>query len=348
MKTIKFGRSTVAQSGSAYMIAEIGHNHQGSLETALKMIKTAVECGVNCVKFQKRDNKNLFTKAYYDRPYDNENSYGDTYGAHREALEFGEKEYRELMACCEKNNVEFMSTAFDVPSVDFLERLKVTSYKTASADITNTPLLKYIAKTGKPMFISTGAATIDEIKIAYDAIHPINDKIILLHCTAGYPTDYKDLNLAAIKTFQKLFPDAIIGYSGHDNGILACIAAYMLGATVMEKHFTMNHAWKGTDHKFSLEPEGMRKQVRDLHRIDQAMGDGSKSVRDFESDARAKMGKSLYTVKAMSAGTVLTEKDICIKTPGGGLPPYELDTIVNRRLKVDVKEETKLTLDILK
>lgn len=347
MKNFSFGKSTVSSNGPCYVIAEVGHNHQGDLETALKMIKVAMSCGVQAVKFQKRDNKTLYTKAMYNKPYDNENSYGATYGEHREHLEFGWDEYVELKKCAEENGLEFMATAFDTKSVDFLEELGITSYKIASGDVTNTPLLEYIAKTGKPMFISTGAASLEEIKIAYESVSAHNDKICLMHCTAGYPTEYHDLNLRAITTLKKEFPEAIIGYSGHDNGILASVVAYLLGATVVEKHFTLNRSWKGTDHKFSLEPEGLRKQVRDLRRVDISLGDGKKVVCDFEKDAKVKMGKGIYTSRKLKAGSVLTLDDIVFKSPGNGLPPYRVKEIIGKKLKVDMEEETIISLEHL-
>lgn len=349
-RTIRFGRfgkSIVSTKGPCYVIAEIGHNHQGNLDNALKMIKVAASMGVQAVKFQKRDNKSLFTKAYYSRPYDNENSYGATYGEHREFLEFGRDEYVELMKCASENNVEFMSTAFDFKSVDFLEELGITSYKIASADITNAPLLEYIAKIGKPMFVSTGAAAFDEIKHAYETIAKHNDKICLMHCIAGYPTEYHDLNMNVIRTFKKEFPDCIIGYSGHDNGILAPVIAYMLGASVVEKHFTLNRSWKGTDHKFSLEPEGLRKMVRDLRRIDISLGDGNRVLYEFEADARKKMGKGIYSARFLPAGTVLSTDDICFKTPAKGIPPYMTSKIVGRTLKVTLEEEAAISLDMV-
>ncbi len=347
MKTITFGRSKISSKGPCYVIAEIGHNHQGNLETAMKMIQVAASCGVQAVKFQKRDNKTLYTKAFYNKPYDNENSYGATYGEHREYLEFGMDEYKELKKCAEENSVEFMATAFDFNSVDFLEELGVTSYKVASGDLTNIPLLTYIAKLGKPMFISTGAATLEEIRIAYEAVSAHNEKICLMHCVAGYPTEYHNLNLRVIETLKKEFPDAIIGYSGHDNGILAPVIAYMLGATVVEKHFTLNRSWKGTDHKFSLEPEGLRKQVRDLRRVDISLGDGKRVIYDFEMEARRKMGKGIYSACSLPAGTVLEWEHISLKTPANGIPPYLIDKIIGKKLKVDLDEETPISLDIL-
>lgn len=347
MKTIRFGRSTISTDGPCYVIAEIGHNHGGSLETALRMIEVAAACGVNMVKFQKRDNKGLYTRAFYNKPYENENSYGETYGLHREALEFGWEQYVACKEHAEKHNVEFASTAFDFASVDFLEKLGVTSYKVASGDLTNVPLLRYIARTGKPMIVSTGAATLEEIRRAYEAIMEINDQLVLLHCVASYPTEYHELNLKAIATLKREFPKAVIGFSSHDNGILAPVLAYMMGATVVEKHFTLNRAWKGTDHKFSLEPEGMRKQVRDLRRVDIAMGSGERDIQSFEHGAREKMGKGIYAARPVKAGTVLSWDDLAFKSPGTSMPPYMADYLVGKRIEVDLEAEDAFTLDMV-
>ena len=347
MKTIQFSRSVISEKGPCYVIAEIGHNHQGSLETALKMIQVAATCGVQAVKFQKRDNKSLYTKAFYNKPYDNENSYGATYGEHREYLEFGRDAYIEIKKCAEENGVEFMATAFDFKSVDFLEELGVTSYKVASGDITNIPLIEYIARLGKPMLISTGAANFDEIRLAYKTIIAYHHNLCLLHCIAGYPAEYHDLNLKVIETLQREFPEAMIGYSGHDNGILAPVIAYMLGATVVEKHFTLNHAWKGTDHKFSLEPEGMRKLIRDLRRVDISLGSGKRIVYDFETEARKKMGKGIYTSRPLTAGTIISWEDICLKTPSNGIPPYRVNDIIGKKLKTDMEEEAPISFECL-
>ncbi len=347
MNTLRFGKSVVSDNGPCFVIAEIGHNHQGKLETALQMIEVAANCGANAVKFQKRDNESLYTKTFYNKPYDNENSYGETYGEHREYLEFGWDEYVQIKDCAERHGVEFMAAAFDFKSVDFLEELGITSYKIASGDLTNTPLLKYVAKLGKPMFVSTGASTFAEIRIAYETIKQHNDKICFFHCIAEYPVEYQNLNLSVVKALKREFPDVIIGYSSHDNGILAPVIAYMLGARVVEKHFTLNRSWKGTDHKFSLEPEGFRKQVRDLKRVDVSLGDEERVIYEFEEEARKKMGKGTFTRGPLSAGTILTENNIIFKTPANGVPPYLVDKIIGRKLKVDLKEEESISLDCL-
>jgi len=347
MKELKFGRSVVSSEGPAYVIAEIGHNHQGNLKVAIDMVKIAAQAGANAVKFQKRNNKKLYTKAMYNKPYDNEDSFGLTYGEHREFLEFERDEYKALKKCADDNNVEFMCTAFDEDSADFLEELGVASYKLASGDLTNIPLIKYVAKLNKPIFLSTGAATLDEVRLAYETVLKYHNKLCLLHTTCTYPTDYSDLHMRVIQTLKKEFPEALIGYSGHDNGILAAILAYMLGATVIEKHFTINHAWKGTDHKFSLEPEGLRKQVRDLSRLLEALGEPQKIVRDIEAGAKAKMGKSIYTSRPMSAGERITADSVCMKSPAGGMQPYQLDAVIGKILNVNLPEEALILPDHL-
>lgn len=344
---IEIGRCVISNNSPCFVIAEIGHNHQGNLKVALDMIKTAAECGVNAVKFQKRNNRILYTKAMYDRPYDNEDSFGLTYGEHREFLEFKWEDYVALKKCAKENGIEFMCTAFDFESVDFLEKLGITSYKLASGDLTNLPMLKYIAKLGKPIFLSTGAATLEEIHMAYDTILKYNKQLCFLHTTCIYPADYSNLNLRFIQTLKKEFPRAIAGYSGHDNGILAAVIAYMLGAVVVEKHFTINRSWKGTDHKFSLEPEGLRKQVRDLRRVDISLGDGKKIILDAEMNAKTKMGKSLYASRAVTAGQVLKAADVAIKSPAGGLAPYYIDKIIKRKLRVDLPQESLISLEHL-
>ncbi len=304
------------------------------------MVRVAVRCGTDAVKFQKRSNRSLYTKKMYDMPYDNENSYGRTYGEHREKLEFGWDEYVRLKTCAEENGIEFMCTPFDGESVDFLDKLGVTSFKFASGVVTDLSLLTHAAKLGKPIFLSTGAASLDEVRTAYDAVLRHNDRLCLLHCVCEYPAEYSNLNLRVIETFKREFPRAIIGFSGHDNGILASVIAYMLGAAVVEKHFTLNRSWKGTDHRFSLEPEGLRKQVRDLRRLDAMLGDGVKALRDYERSARLKMGKGLYAAKPLKAGHVLGETDIVIKSPAEGYAPYEIARLVGRRVTKDISKET--------
>lgn len=346
-RTLSVNGFEVSDDSDCFVIAEIGNNHQGDLQKAKEMFKAAKECGVDAVKLQKRDNKSLLTKAAYDKPYDNENSFGATYGKHREALEFGRREYVELQKYAKELGLVFFSTAFDFNSADFLAELDMPLYKIASGDLMNTPLLKHVAKIGKPMIISTGGGTMEDVQRAYDAIMPINSQLAILQCTASYPAEPEDLNLRVISAYREKFPDVLIGLSDHENGIAMAVAAYVLGSRIVEQHFTLNHTWKGTDHAFSLEPIGMRKLVRDLRRVKVAMGDGVKRIYPSEINPIHKMGKKLVAARGIKAGQVLTHEDIAIKSPGDGIPPYELDNIIGRTLTKDLDEDQNLVMEHL-
>ena len=341
------GDRVISDDSSAYVIAEIGHNHQGSLKTAKELFQAAAECGVDAGKLQKRDNRSLYTREMYDKPYDNENSFGATYGEHREALEFGKAEYEELQAESARLGIGFFSTAFDIKSADFLAALNTPAYKIASGDLKNIPLLRHVAKIGKPMIVSTGGGTLEDVQRAYDTVMPINPRLCLMQCTCGYPAEFAELDLRVISTYRDKFPEVVIGYSGHDNGIAMPLAAYMLGARIIEKHFTLNRAMKGTDHRFSLEPVGMKKMIRDLQRVRIALGDGRKKVYASEANPVLKMGKKLVAARDLAAGHVLTAGDIAIKSPGDGLPPYYLDQIIGQTLSRDVRADQSLTLELV-
>ena len=267
----------IADDTDCWVIAEIGHNHQGSLEQCKELFAEAARCGAHAVKLQKRDNRALYTREAFNRPYENENSYGPTYGQHREALEFGRPEYQELKAYAAQIGVTFFATAFDFGSAEMLADLDMPAYKIASGDLTNTPLLRFVAEIGKPMILSTGGGTLDDVRRAHDCVAELNPQLALLQCTAGYPVEnWDELDLRVIETYRQLFEDTVVGYSGHDNGIAMPVAAYVLGGRIVEKHFTLNRAMKGTDHRFSLEPVGLRKLVRDLQRTRLALGKGDK------------------------------------------------------------------------
>lgn len=326
------GQHEIHDASPCYVIAEIGHNHQGDLQKARQLFIAAKESGAHAVKLQKRDNQSLFTDTAYRRHYDNPNSFGETYGEHREFLEFGWNEYVELQQFAKELGLDFFSTAFDIPSADFLMKLDVPAFKIASGDLRSIPLLKYVAALGKPMIISTGGGTLEDIQRAYDAIMPINSQLCIMQCTAAYPPEWNEINLRVIETLRKTFPDIVIGFSSHDSGIAMPVAAYMLGARMVEKHFTLNRAMKGTDHKFSLEPTGMRKVVRDLERLYVALGDGIKVTYESEKIPLEKMSKSLVANRNLPAGHILKAEDIAMKIPGGGIPPYEMDKLIGMTL----------------
>jgi len=329
----------------AFVIAEIGSNHCGSVDRAIELIKSAKHCGADAVKFQKRSNKSLFTKELYDSPYDNKNSYGKTYGEHREYLEFGKEEYCVLQDLCKEIDINFFATPFDFESVDFLSEFDLPAYKIASADIINPMLVEYVAKLGKPIVLSTGGGTMTDIRRMVDTILPINDQLVILHCTASYPVLYHDMNLNVIPKLIKEFPNQIIGLSDHENGAHAASLAYYLGARVFEKHFTSNRAWKGTDHSFSLESRGLTKLIRNLSRIPGLLGDGEKKLLSCEEKPLYKMRKSIVANKNLKEGTTLDLEHFDYKCPGSGLEPYKIYRILGSKLKSDVNKGELLTLD---
>jgi sialic acid synthase len=336
----------VHDGSDCYVIAEIGHNHQGDVEKAKQLMRSAHEWGVNAVKFQKRANRTLYTRAYYDQPYDNEFSFGRTYGEHREALELDADEYSELQRYAREIGITFFATAFDFESADILAELDVPAFKFASGDLKNTPLQRHVAAFGKPMFLSTGGGTMEDVERAVDTILPINDQLCVLQCTAAYPADVDDLNLNVIPALRQRFPELVIGLSDHQNGIAMAVVAYMLGARVIEKHFTLNHAWKGSDHAFSLMPEGMRRLVRDLHRVPDAVGNGVKRPLASEERPLEKMGKKLVAARSLGVGQVLAPGDLVAKSPAdGGLRPYELDDLIGRKLVRPLAEDEAIGAD---
>ncbi len=337
----------ISDNDPCYVIAEIGANHMGSLENAKQMFLSAKRSGVSAVKLQKRDNSSLFTKDMYDMSYVNNNSFGNTYGEHREAVEFGKDEYRELQRYAKEIGLTMFATPFDIPSADFLRDLDMPAYKTASADITNTPLLKHIASFGKPMFVSTGAATMEDVERAYNTIMPINQELCILQCTSSYPVEPDEMNLKVIQTYKDRFKDIVIGLSDHQNGIAMALVGYVLGARVIEKHFTINRSWKGTDQPFSLEESGLQKLVRDLERASIAFGDGVKRPFDSEKKTMYKLGKKLVAANNMPIGHIIEEDDLAVKIPNDGLPPYEIDNIVGKKITRNVIKDENISFDYL-
>jgi sialic acid synthase len=337
----------ISDASDCYVIAEVGHNHQGSVETCKELIEEAKACGADAVKLQKRDNRSLYTQEFFDKPYENENSFGLTYGEHREALEFDRAQYKELQDFADEIGISFFATAFDFPSVDFLASLNMPAYKVASADLRNLPLLRRIAEVGKPMIISTGASNVDDVRRAYETAAEVNPQVAILQCTAGYPAAWDELDLKVIETYREIFPTACVGLSSHDSGIAMPVVAYVLGARIVEKHFTLNRAMKGTDHRFSLEPQGLRKMVRDLRRTRRALGDGEKRFYPSEVEPSVKMGKKLVAARDLPAGHRIESDDVAFRSPGDGLPPADLEAVVGRRLRVPLTADTALSHELL-
>jgi N-acetylneuraminate synthase/sialic acid synthase len=331
-----------------YVIAEIGHNHQGKIETAIKLFEQAKIAGANAVKLQKRDNKNLYTKKFYNMSYDNENSYGKTYGEHREYLEFNKSQYVRLQKCAKDLKIDFFSTPFDVKSVEFLESINMQAYKIASADLRNPILQEKVAKTKKPIFISTGGGTYEDVKKAKELIFKYTKNLTIMHCTASYPAKIDELNLNIISSLKNKFPLCKIGLSDHENGIDAAPIAYMLGARVFEKHFTLDRSNKGTDNVFSLEPQGLAKFVRNLNRIEFMLGSYEKKLLKSEEKPLFKMKKSIVVNKNLKKDTVIKLEYLDFRSPGLGLEPFLYKKLLGKTLKKDLSKEDCLFFKDLK
>ena len=337
MAEVNLNGTLVGDNHPEYVIAEIGHNHGGDIEKALDLIDIAARAGANAVKLQKRSNKDLYTAEFYNSPYNSENAFGATYGEHREALEFGEVEYRELQQYAAVSGLDLFATAFDIPSVDFLEKIGVPFYKVASGSATNLQLLRYIAKTGKPMIMSFGGCTWADIQRAVDAVAWINPSLVLMHCVAAYPTPVEYLNLPRIEDLAVAFPEFVIGFSDHQDGISAGPVAWTLGAQVFEKHLTFSHSAKGTDHAFSLEEAGFAQYVKSIERARLALQPQEQPL-EIEQKPIYKMRQSVYAARDLPVGTWLRERDLVLQSPENGVAAWWFDFLVGKVMREEAKQ----------
>jgi sialic acid synthase len=327
----------ISDNSEVFTIAEIGHNHQGNIETCEQLFLAAAKSGATAVKLQKRDNRALFTDSFFDSPYNGPASFGPTYGLHREFLEFDLAQYKHLKKFAEGLGLIFFSTAFDFKSVDFLMEVGVPVIKIASGDLKSLPLLRYASKTKLPLILSTGGAEMADVRIALDNVSAKN--VGLLQCTAAYPAEPEDMDLRVISTFRDTFPNTVVGLSSHDRGIAFPVVAAALGARIVEKHFTIDRSMQGTDHAFSLEPGGMEKMVRDMHLTLRALGDGNKKAHESEKKGLYKMGKSIVYARDLKLGTILTEDMLEIRSPLDGLNPQNWDAFIGKKLTLSVQRQ---------
>jgi N-acetylneuraminate synthase/sialic acid synthase len=287
-----------------FIIAEIGQNHQGDLETARKYVRIFAQEGADAVKFQTRNNRYLFSQDAYDAPYDSENAFADNYGAHREKLELKPEWLPILKQDCVDHGVKFMSTPFDEPSLDLLIELGVDILKVASFDLGNLPFIDRIARRKKPVVISVGGGKAGQIRSSIEQLLTHVDDIAILHCVSEYPCEYNRLGLDNIEVLKAEFPTCTIGLSDHFNGTLSGPVAYMKGARVFEKHVTLNRAWKGTDHSFALEPDGFRKFARDIRRVRHMLPPKPAAELGTETVFK-KLGKSVIAREPIAAGQTI-------------------------------------------
>jgi sialic acid synthase len=344
--TIKIGSRLVGDGQPSFVIAEGGLNHNGNPTLAEELVRIAADARADAVKFQKRSIPDLLTREALDTPYIKPSSFGATYGEHREKLELSEEVWRRLRDLATALGLEFMGSAWDKPSADFLDELGVPAFKIASADVTNLDLLEHVARKGRPVILSTGMSTIQEVDEAVGCILGHTDQLILLQCTSTYPSEFRDIHLRVMQTYRDRY-GVLVGFSGHERGIAVSEAAATLGACVVERHFTKDRTLPGPDHAASLEPIGLAKLVRDIRHIEQAMGSSEKRPVPGEAAVRERLAKSVVTASHIPAGTVIEAQMLTVKAPGNGIAPNHLARLVGRVAAVDVAPDTLLPREAL-
>ena len=328
-----------------FIIAEVGVNHNGSVDIAKKMIDTAKACGVDAVKFQTFVSENLVSRFAEKAEYQKETTGKDeSQLAMIKKLELSYDDFRDLKSYAESMGLEFMSTPFDHESIDFLAELGMDIFKIPSGEITNLPYLMKIAKLKRRVILSTGMSTLQEIKKAIAILKNYGtDDITLLHCNTAYPTPYRDVNLNAMKTLRDSF-GLPVGYSDHTKGIEVPIAAAALGAVVIEKHFTLDRNMEGPDHKASLEPDELKQMVTSIRNIEDALGSSEKGLTESEAVNRDIARKSIVAKCDIKAGTVFSEGNITVKRPGNGISPMKWFEVLGKKAPRDFEYDELIEL----
>ncbi len=282
MNDVKIKDKVIGKNSPCYVIAEIGINHNGDLDNAKKMIMAAKNAGCDAVKFQKRTVDIVYTKEELEKP--RENPFGATNGDLKRGLEFSKEDYTEIDKYCKELGIVWFASPWDEDSVDFLEEFQVPCHKVASASLTDEGLLRHMKKTGKPIFMSVGMSTEEEIEKAVDILG--TDNLVLLHTVSTYPAEVKNINLKAMVTLQQKYPQVPVGYSGHELAEVVSPVAVSMGARVVERHFTLDRAMWGSDQKASVEPQEMRQMIENIRIVEEALG--SPEIRCLEEEIPVK------------------------------------------------------------
>ena len=335
MKTIKIEGVDIGKEYPCYIIAEIGVNHNGKLSLAKKLIDASIESGVNAVKFQKRDLKSLYRKESLENP--NSESQGfEILLAELQEVELTKNDYMEIIDYCKKKKITFLCTPWDMPSVDFLEELDIVAYKISSGDMTNFPLIKYVSKTRKPMIISTGMSKIEEIEKMVSFVKEQNIPFVILHANSTYPSPIESLDLNLIPEFRKKF-DLLVGFSGHEIGIIGSITAANMGAVIIERHITLDKTMKGLDHSSSLEPNKFKEMVSLIRLSEKAKGKPIKKMTRAEVLQREVVSKSIVCVLDICKDEIFSDKNIEAKGPEKGLSAQYFFDIIGKKSPRDIK-----------
>ena len=333
-----------------YLIAEIGQNHNGSIDLAKLLIDIVARSitdkfnnkqfkGMDAVKFTKRDLKQELSKSQMDRIYESQNSFGKTYGEHREYLELSDNEHFELYKYAKSKSLDFVETICSVGALSLLKLFKPDKLKVASRDLTNLPLLEALAETKIPIILSTGMSGIEEIDRAISIISKYHDQISILHCLSEYPASYKNINLKSITFLKKKYPKYVIGYSDHSIGISIPNAAVAIGAEIIEKHVTIDRNMKGTDQPGSLSIPGIEKMVRDIRNLEDALGEEKVVISDSVNYNKLKLERSVASKVKILKGQILKESDLHLLSPGDGFKWSELNKIIGRKVKINIEKD---------
>ena len=327
------------------IIAEAGVNHNGSLEIAKQLVDKAVYAGVDIIKFQTFKAEKLVSKSARQAEYQKKNlgfKADDSQLNMLKKLELSEADHAELVSYCNQKGIKFFSTAFDMDSIEYLHSLNMGIWKIPSGEITNYPYIKKIAQYGEPVILSTGMCEMDDISAAVSVLLKYGvkrEQITILHCNTEYPTPYEDVNLRAMNTIKDEF-NANVGYSDHTKGIEVPIAAVALGATVIEKHFTLDRNMEGPDHKASLEPDELKAMVSAIRNIEKAVGgDGTKHVSESERKNITIARKSIIAARDIKKGELLTEENMTVKRPGTGISPMCWEEVIGTKAIRNFAEE---------
>jgi sialic acid synthase len=339
-----------------YIIGEIGQNHNGSVDIAKLLVDLVLQPveedlfdlklkPMNAIKLTKRDLNEELSTSQMSRIYDNPNSFGRTYGEHREFLELSDEEHFEVYKHAKSNGLDFVETLCAPGNLSILEFFTPDKLKVASRDLTNLPLLEALAETKIPIILSTGMGGKKELDNALDIISKQHSDISILHCVSQYPTHPKNANLNTIKYLKENYPEYTIGYSDHTYGITAPVMAVSMGAEIIEKHITIDHRMKGTDQLNSLGPDGVRRMVRDIRLTEMSMGRNEIFIDDCVTEARVKLERSIASSRSLVKGHIISEQDLHMLSPGDGLKWEERNTLIGRKVKNEISNNEIIYLE---
>jgi N,N'-diacetyllegionaminate synthase len=347
-KTIRIGARTIGYEKPVFVIAEAGVNHNGNLQLAKQLVDVAAQADADAVKFQSFRAEEVVSMGAPKAGYQIE-----TTGAREsqfdmiKRLELSADAHRELIGHCRLRGIQFLSTPFDFDSADLLETLGVPAFKIPSGEVTNWPFLEHIASKKRPVIISTGMSDLGEVEQAVSVLRSAGcSELVILHCTSSYPAPPESVNLRAMRTMEDAF-QVPVGFSDHTQGMEAALAAVAMGASVIEKHFTLDRCLPGPDHKASLEPGELAALIRSIRIVESVLGDGLKRSTSVERDVKSVARRSIVSRETISSGTVITRELIAFKRPGTGIAPSEFARVIGRKAARTIVADTLITFEDL-